>query len=74
MKRNRINRRGFLRLSASATLGVASAACAKTPAPATTEKAPVDCVIIGIIDTIFADTREVYRKSGRSGAAAKKRS
>jgi len=27
-----------------------------------TEKSPVDCVVIGIIDTIFADSAEVYRK------------
>jgi microcompartment protein CcmK/EutM len=31
-----------------------------------TEKAPVDCVVIGIIDTVFADESEVYRK-GQSG-------
>ena len=27
-----------------------------------TAKAPVDCVVIGIIDTVFADGGEVYRK------------
>ena len=27
-----------------------------------TEKAPVDCVVIGIIDTVFAEGAEVYRK------------
>lgn len=27
-----------------------------------TEKSPVDCVIIGIIDSVFADQKEVYRK------------
>ncbi len=29
-----------------------------------TERAPVDCVIIGIIDSIHADATQVYRKSG----------
>jgi len=29
-----------------------------------TEKSPVDCVVIGIIDTVFADGSEVYRKDG----------
>ena len=28
-----------------------------------TDKAPIDCVVIGIIDTVFADAGEVYRKS-----------
>jgi len=32
-----------------------------------TEKSPVDCVVIGIVDTIFADQAEVYRKSGKAG-------
>ena len=32
-----------------------------------TEKSPVDCVVIGIIDTVFADSTEVYRK-GDKGA------
>jgi microcompartment protein CcmK/EutM len=32
-----------------------------------TAKAPVDCVVIGIIDTVFADAKEVYRK-GAKGA------
>ena len=27
-----------------------------------TAKAPVDCVVIGIVDTVFADASEVYRK------------
>lgn len=29
-----------------------------------TEKSPVDCVVIGIVDTVFADGGEVYRKDG----------
>jgi len=29
-----------------------------------TEKSPVDCVVIGIIDTVFADGSRVYRKDG----------
>jgi len=37
----------------------------------TTEKAPVDCVIIGIIDTVFADEGEVYRKDAQKAAAKK---
>jgi ethanolamine utilization protein EutN len=35
---------------------------------AQTEKVPVDCVIIGIIDTIFADAGEVYKKGGAARA------
>jgi len=31
----------------------------------TTEKSPVDCVIIGIIDSVFADAKEVYRKGSK---------
>jgi len=31
-----------------------------------TAKSPVDCVVIGIIDTVFADSAEVYHK-GDSG-------
>jgi len=27
-----------------------------------TAQAPVDCVVIGIVDTVFADAQEVYRK------------
>ena len=29
-----------------------------------TDKSPVDCVVIGIIDTVFADSAEVYHKGG----------
>jgi microcompartment protein CcmK/EutM len=34
----------------------------------TTEKSPVDCVIIGIIDTVFADGAEAYRKDAARAA------
>ncbi len=27
-----------------------------------TDKAPVDCVIIGVVDTVYADNATVYRK------------
>jgi len=32
-----------------------------------TEKSPVDSVVIGIFDTIFADSTEVYHKGAGSG-------
>ena len=28
-----------------------------------TQKSPVDCVVIGIVDSVFADGADVYRKS-----------
>ncbi|HUS93201.1 MAG TPA: EutN/CcmL family microcompartment protein [Phycisphaerae bacterium] len=39
-----------------------------------TGQAPVDCVVIGIIDSVFAGEREIFRKGGESeGGRARRR-